>query len=291
MKRNQVSHVAEESRFRRHANLYLRLLVGVCGLFGAGVVWYFVKSATSLTPKQDVWVSVGTTVAISAVIFLLAEYILRKFNDDQLGLLIRKEVSAAVNTNCVLSIETTPWDELIGNAKSIQLVVQGWSGWFQTPDVIKALPDFIRRGGKLTIYLYHYEDAKAAALHDAWKQRKVDGTIWDEMGGTIASAYEAYDEAAKEIPLKEDALRIQLLTATNWYCAANFSPGPLLISPYAHFHKRVKIAPVAIIEKYDNPTIEEWLKREDEYFVRNSEICDRVKFEVWYEANKPKRKP
>lgn len=273
--------------FIDHANLIIRVGLMVIAVTALSTVVVILYPGAALTPREDATVSICSGIALSSLSYFLSDWLVKKLRDGELSDLIQTQVSKAVRHGKVHTVETTPWAELINGATKIDFVVQGWNSWFNKVEVTAPLQAFFQKKGKLNLYVYHYDEAASInSLFDTWKMR-VDGkNVAHEMGGSISGAFHRLENSPGS---KSDQLKVRLLKTVNWYCAIRFTPGPLLISPYAHFHRGTASAPVFLFNLEENAAFKQWWKDELKFLEdsEKSEALDREKFESWKKPKKP----
>ena len=250
------------------------IFVGAVFLGSLAVAIFVTKRSTEITLSW-LWFAIGvnffTTFAtvILALLIQRAKDVSRKedWNDH-----IVNPILAALGdvVRCVHKFTEVPWARLFEQTNEIDFVVQGWDNWEN--DVRAPLRAFLKREGKINLFVHHDGADYRDTLHSPWMQRtkRTDQQARDEITGTIQSIADAVREAVPTAKL-DKRLSIHLMKHLNWFCAIRFGPDRLLLSVYAHHHRSGVEAPFFLIRTDIHKEFGSWFDRELEQLKASSE--------------------
>ena len=163
------------------------------------------------------------------------------------------------------TLDQLNWAALIGNASTIDFVVQGWDGWMEKYDA--DLQRFFSRGGKFSLFVYDHESERAAPYRGYMGDRlgKAPHDVNQEIKGTITKLRELREEltAVTGTPGSVEIIRMVRL---NWYFAARFrGTGPddvVVFSVYSHTKQNPYKMPAVTIQLDTNAPLQKWFEAE-----------------------------
>lgn len=193
----------------------------------------------------------------------------------ELDLKIHNAVLESFGTASMLS--EVPWARLIEGADEIDFIVQGWDGWFETPEIAEALLGFFERNGKLRLYLYDADSIESQRVRQDMAKRigRLPERVEHEIKETYERAVELRDRAGS------GSVELHSSVETIWYFGALFKGRQrfgkekqrdiVLFSIYAHTSRRPMDMPAILIyPDMQQNDFREWFKKELDYLVASS---------------------
>lgn len=207
----------------------------------------------------------GAVLAPLLIVVLIRRSDIAAF-EERLRTVLSQELSRP------LTLDQVEWVRLFGDADEVDLVVQGWDGWPERPEVAKGLSDFFERKGTFRLYVCHPDAHEASPIRSLMEKRlgKNPHEVISEINGTFKNI----NEVREQIPSKNRGVKIELIQTVrvNWYFAIYFKcrkgsqakmRDVLLLSFYAHRHgRKAWTMPCLLLYPDTVAGIEEWFRNE-----------------------------